>query len=101
MFIVLGLCEVIYIFKMFFYYPNTRLNNFLLVVLTKGYALKELEFFWQKIRWYGDSLALEIIAITDSIDKNELNDCMIFAKNKKITLCSAELIANCKQLKGS
>lgn len=98
---VLGLCEFIYIFRMLFYFPNTRLNDYLIVVLTGGYALKELNYFWQKIKWHGDSLALGIIAITDNISNNELVACENFIKNKKIILCTSDTVVNCEQLKGS
>lgn len=101
LFSVMGICEFIYILRMFFYYPNTRSNDYLIIVLKSGYALKQLNYVWQKLRWHGDSFATGIIAVTDDIKENELLDCNIFIKSKNIILCTKSTVFTCEQLKGS
>lgn len=100
-FAVAGICEFVYILKMLFYFPSTRVKNYSLIVLKKGYALKQLNYIWQKIRWHGDGFATGIIAITDVIEARELFDCSNFIKDKNIVLCTTESISKCEQLQGS
>lgn len=100
-FAVAGICEFIYILRMLFYFPNTRVQNYSLVVLKKGYALKQLNYIWQKIKWHGEEFALGIIAITDGIEAKEFLDCNNFIKEKNIILCTASSLSECQQLQGS
>lgn len=100
-FAVTGICEFINIVRMFFYFPNIRFQNFSLVVLKKGYAVKQLNYIWQKIRWQGDEFASGIIAITDVLEEKELYDCSCFIRGKNICLCTAAKISSCDQLQGS
>lgn len=99
-FAVMGICELIYIIKMFFYYPGIRVNNYTLVVLKSNYAIKQLTFLWQKIRWQGDGYALGIIAITDNIKTKEILICNKFIADKNIILCNSHSLAECKFLQG-
>lgn len=100
-FAVAGICEFVYILKMLFYFPNIRVQNYSLIVLKKGYALRQLNYIWQKIRWHGDGFALGIIAITDDVETKELFDCNNFIKGKNIILCTAASISACEQLQRS
>lgn len=100
-FAVGGICEFVYILKMLFYFPNIRMNNYVLLVLQSGYALKQLNYIWQKIKWYGDEFAVGIVAVTDDIDVKELLTCKNFAKDKNIVLCKSELISSCTNINGS
>ncbi len=100
-FAVAGICEFIYILRMIFYFPNIRVQNFSLIVLKKGYAVKQLNYIWQKIRWHGDEFAFGIIAVTDALETKELCDCNRFVKDKNIILCTAETLSLCGQLQGS
>lgn len=98
LFAVAGICEFVYILKMLFYFPNTRVENYSLIVLKKGFALRQLNYIWQKIRWHGDGFAMGIIAITDNVETKELFDCDNFIKGKDIVLCTIASIAECEQL---
>lgn len=88
LFAIAGVCEFIYILKMLFYFPKTRVKHYSLVVLKSGYAIKQLNYIWQKIKWYGDSFALGIIAVVDDIDKKEFSECEDFIRQKNIVLCN-------------
>lgn len=98
LFAVAGICEFVYILKMLFYFPNTHVQNYALIVLKNGYALRQLNYIWQKIRWHGDEFAAGIIAITDDIETKELFDCDNFIKGKNIILCTAATVSECEQL---
>ena len=100
-FAVAGICEFVYIIKMFFYFPNIRVKNYSLVVLKRGYEVKQLNYIWQKVRWHGDAFACGIIAVTDDIEIKEFLDCNIFIRDKNIILCTVESISMCEQLQGS
>ena len=85
-FSVLGICDLIYTIRLLFYNPKIRTESYPFLVLRKGYAIKQLNFIWQKIKWYGDEFSIGIIAVTDQLDYNELVECKCFADNKNILL---------------
>ncbi len=99
-FAVLGLCEVIYFFKMLFYYPGMRCNNCIIIVLKDKYALRQLNFLWQKLKWLGNGYASVIIAITDYLELEEISSCADFTYDKNIVLCDLNSLAQCKCLQG-
>ncbi len=99
-FAVIGICEIIYIIKMIISYPGIRVKNFSIIILKSKYSIKQLNYIWQKIKWYGDSYALGVIAITDALDNNEVSMCFEFASGKNITLCRTDSICECKFLQG-
>lgn len=86
LFAVTGICEFVYILKMMFYFPKTRVRHYSLVILKNGSAVKQLNYIWQKIKWHGDSFALGIIAVTDDIDETEYFECKKFVEEKNIIL---------------
>ena len=100
-FAVSGVCEFIYILRMFFYFPNIRVQNYSLIVLKKSYGVKQLKYIWQTIKWHGDEFSLGIIAITDDIEIKEFFDCKNFAEGKNIMLCTVSSLSECQQLQGS
>lgn len=99
-FAVIGICEIIYIIKMMIYYPGIRIKNYSVIVLKSKYSIKQLNYIWQKINWYGDSYALGVIAITDALDNNEVSMCTRFARGKNIALCHADSLRECEFLQG-
>ncbi len=97
LFAVSGICEFIYMLRMLLCFPGKKFDNYILVNLKSKYAVKQLNFLWQKIRWHGDTYAVGIIATTDSLDISEIFQCSKYAKNKEIILCKSEEISNiCK-----
>lgn len=88
LFVVLGICDLIYIIRLLFYFPKTLTPSYSFIVLKKGFAFGQLNFIWQKIKWYGDEFAVGIIAITDQLDENELLKCKRFVADKNILLLS-------------
>lgn len=98
---VSGVCEFIYVLRMIFYFPNIRVQNYSLVVLKKSYAVKQLNYIWQKIKWHGEEFSSGIIAITDGIETKEFLDCKNFADGKNIMLCTVSSLSECQQLQGS
>lgn len=90
LFTVLGLCDVIFTVKLFFYYPGIRTSNYTIIYLNNKYALKQLNFVWQKIKWYGDEYACGIIAITNSLNEQVISQCRKFVIDKNITLLNVE-----------
>ena len=98
LFTVAGICEFVYILRMVFFHPNIRVKHYSLVVLKSGYAIKQLNYIWQKIKWHGDSFALGIIAIIDDIDQNEFSACENFIKEKNILLCNSVFVVPNKDL---
>ncbi len=85
-FSVLGICDLIYVIRMFFYYPNMRIQSYSFLILKKGYAIKQLNFIWQKIKWHGDEFSIGIIAVTDKLEDDELQECKRFSDDKNILL---------------
>lgn len=97
-FSIIGICEFIYILRLMVCFPSIRMQNYSFIILKKGFAIKQLVFLWQKIKWQGDEFALGIIAITDELDVNELFECERFINDKNILLCSSENLNECTKL---
>lgn len=76
-------------------HPGIRTNNYSIVILKKNFAIKQLNFFWQKIKWHGNNFAYGIIAVTDAIDDDEIFACRDFIVNKNIFLCSLNSLSHC------
>ena len=100
-FAVAGVCDFIYILRMLFFCPFVRVQNYLFIVLKKGNALKQLNYMWQKIKWYGDEMAIGIIAIIDDIENDELIDCNKFVDKKNIVLCNNDSLSEIVRILGS
>lgn len=97
---VFGICEIIYIFRMLINYPGLRIKSYIFIVLKKGYAIKQLNYIWQKRIWFGDSYTTGIIAITDSLNCDEIDLCVKYAKNKNIIFSHTNMLNECKFLQG-
>ena len=89
-FTIAGICEFVYLIRLIFYFPHVKTNSYSLVVLKRDYAVRQLNFLWQKLKWQGEDFASGIIAITDNLDNNEIMNCNKFIVNKKIILSSKQ-----------
>lgn len=98
--IVIGLCDFFYLIRSLFFYPGCMCNNYIVVMLKNKYALRQLNYIWQKIRWHGNAYANGIIAITDFLDFNEIFDCLKYIKGKNIVLCDFDSLSQCECLQG-
>lgn len=93
LFAVSGICDFIYMIKMFFHCPKKRFKNYSLVLLENGYAVRQLDFLWQKISWHGDAFSCGIIADCNNLDENEMSDCVKYIRDKNIKLCKENVIS--------
>lgn len=91
-FAVAGICEFLYILTVIFSYPGYRCNNYSIVILKKGHSIRQLNFFWQKLKWRGNDFAKGIIAVTDKIEYEELLMCRDFIPGKDIILCDSDAL---------
>ena len=89
-FTIAGICEFVYLIRLMFYFPYVKTNSYSLVVLKEDYAVRQLNFLWQKLKWQGEDYASGIIAITDNLGYDELIDCSKFIVNKNIILSSID-----------
>ncbi len=99
-FAVWGLSEAIYFIRLLLCHPGKRCNNYVIVVLKKQCALKQLNYIWQKIKWQGDGYAKGVIALTDLLDNKEILSCIEFIADKNIKLCELKTISSCQYLQG-
>ena len=99
-FAVSGICEFIYSLKMLLHFPGKRFKSYTFVTLENGYAVRQLEFLWQKIRWQGDSFSNGIIAACDTLETSEILSCKEYIKNKNIVLCAQNEISEYLELQG-
>lgn len=97
-FVVVGICELIYIIRKFATYPGVHTYNYSVVFLKKGFAVNQLKFLWQKFKWQGSEFAETIIAITDYIDDEEIFNCEKLAIGKNILLSDINSLGECLQL---
>lgn len=99
-FAVAGICELIYNFKMIFHFPGKKFNKYVFVVLDEGFAVRQLDFLWQKMRWQGDGFANGIIALTDKLKTKEIINCAEYIKDKSIVLCPLDEVSEFLNLNG-
>ncbi len=92
---ILGICEFLYFLRSLFAYPGIRTNNYTIIVLKEKFAIKQLNFLWQKLSWYGNDFSCGIIAITDFIDDDEIILCNDFCVGKNIFLCDLNSLSQC------
>ena len=81
-----GLCELIYIIKLFFLTPSKKPLCYIIVHLKENIALEQLIYSFEKIKWNGECYASQIIAITDDICDSERLLCSDFAIEHNIIL---------------
>lgn len=93
-FCIAGICEFFYLIRLLFYFPKTRTKCYSFVVLKEQFAVKQLNFIWQKIKWQGEDFADGIIALTDNIKLEELTTCQNFVANKNIILCNSDSLSD-------
>lgn len=98
---VMGICELIYLFRMLFYFPGQRVNGYFVIVLKSGCAVNQLNFIWQKMKWHGDNFANAVIAIVDNLDMSEKLICSKFIIEKNIFLCNMSSVSQCIENKES
>ena len=99
-FAVAGICEFVFLIKMLFYFPGKRFKTYTFLQLEQGYAIRQLEYFWQKILWNGEGYSSGILAITDNLQEKELLNCAGYIKNKNIILCKKNELLGYLELQG-
>ena len=99
-FFVCGLCDFIYIIKMFFIRPARRVTNYTLIVLQRNYSVEQLNYIYQNMRWNGANFSSGIIALTDMLEQSEIELCNKYIEHKKIFLCNSKYILECEYIKG-
>ena len=75
-----------------FFYPGVNTYNYSIIKLETNFAVKQLNFFWQKYKWYGNEFAKEMIALTDNINNDEIEACKQYIIGKNIILCTSDSI---------
>ena len=93
LFCIAGICEFLYLIRLLFYFPKIRTKCYSFIVLKENYAVKQLNFIWQKIKWQGEDFAYVIIALTDNIKSEELLNCEKFITDKNIILCTSDSLS--------
>ena len=91
---ICGLCELIFAVRLMIFAPKNRFNTYLLLNLSSGDALLQLNYLYEKYKWYGMGYATAIIGVTDDLTSEEIIQCNQFTKGKNIFLCSSSEINN-------
>jgi len=60
------------------------------VVLKPEAAVSQLRFAAEQQNWLGEDYAKYIIALTDGINSEELEDCKLLADDREIILCGTD-----------
>lgn len=72
--------------------PKNRFNTYMLFNLSSDEALLQLNFLYEKYKWYGIGYATAIIGVTDDLTNEEIIQCNQFIKDKNIYLCNSNEI---------
>ena len=92
--LISGVCECVYLIRLLLYYPKTKTKCYSLVILKRHYAVKQLNFIWQKIKLHGEDFASGIFAVIDELEDDEILECKSFIGNKKIVLSDFDSLFN-------
>lgn len=91
---VSGLCEFIHTVRLLFILPKKCNKGINLLWLKKGKAISQLKFAYEQIRWYGNTYADHIIAVTSDLDQEELEECKKYTENSDIILCPSDVLSH-------
>ena len=78
LFVLSGICDLIYRIRAFFLYPSVRFKTAVVVVLNPESYIQQIKFLQAKFRWFGHAFANDIIFITDELDGDQLHNCKRF-----------------------
>ncbi len=85
-----GLCDLLFILKLCFKIPKTRFKTYILVFLTNGNYIGELNLILEKKNWYGSGYCDGIIADTSLLDENIITSVKELYKNDDIIFVNGE-----------
>ena len=82
-----GLCESIHAIKLIGIMNSKRNPMVSLLVLKPKEWVFQLDFAAEQQNWLGEDFAKYVIAVTDSIEPEEIESCRQLANEKNIILC--------------
>ena len=90
LFAISGICDFLFFLRKIIFTPKSKIKCYSVVFLTKDFALDELKYFWEKMRWYGGDFATMVIAFGDHLKAEEFEKCKKFCTGKSIILTTLE-----------
>ncbi|MBR4073569.1 MAG: hypothetical protein IKK24_06470 [Clostridia bacterium] len=87
-FAIIGLCEFIHTVKLMFLASRKKCKTVSVVWLKSNSAVEQISFVSEQLCWLGGDFAEYVIAVTDEIDKDELDNCRSFAEGRSIIFCA-------------
>lgn len=82
-----GLCESIHAIKLIGIMNSKKNPMVSLLVLKPKSAVLQLSFAAEQQNWLGEDFAKYVVALTDGIASDELEECKLVASDRGIILC--------------
>lgn len=99
-FCILGICDVLFMFKLFLVSPENKRNEFIFLSLDKCDYKFQMYSALQKKNWYGGLYCNGIVALTDDLTDDEINECKKTFRTDDIIFCKSIEEINEKELFG-
>lgn len=84
---MLGLAEIIHIFKTCLFYPK-NIDSYMLVYLSNENSAAKLNFVLEQYYWFGKKYFGNIIAIASDLNKENYDVCQNIAEKHGIIFCN-------------
>ncbi len=86
---MLGIAEILHIFKLYVLKPREPMISYKVVVLTDGTALAQLRFVAEQYIWSGKS-GDDVIIVNSLLNEENFKECKKIAQNNNFIYCSAD-----------
>ena len=87
---MLGLAELLHIFKMYILKPTKPVICYKIIILTNDNPLSQVIYETEKYSWHGKTGGASLIFIGSLLDDENLTECRIAAESKGFIFCMAE-----------
>lgn len=77
---IFGLCEFLHFLHLKLIFPKRDMRSTLVIMLNEQNALKQIIFAGEQLRWLGDKYADRVIAVSEDLSEDTLNECILLAE---------------------
>ncbi len=87
---MLGLAELLHIFKMYILKPSDPVICYKTIILTNDNPLSQMFYEIEKYTWHGKSSGANLIFLSSFLDDENSAECRIAAESRGFIFCTAE-----------
>lgn len=92
--VILGLAELLHIFKLSVLRPKKPIVAYKMIFLTDDSCVEQLLYAKEQFLWQGKSQYLNLVIINSNLSKQNFDDCAEIAEKFGFIFCSADELQN-------